>query len=310
MAHKLPLVSVIITTFKRPDLLRRSMLSVLEQDYDNIEFIVIDDNDPNSLYRRDTELIIREFDKKIKYIKHNKNMGGWYARNTGIQYSNGEYIAFLDDDDEYMSDYISLQISKIENTQDKQIGFVYCQMSVYENNKEKFRTKQFVAGNKEALRIHLMGSITGTSAMLFPKKVLQDVKGFKDLNCGQDFVLILEILLKGYSIEYNKEPLVKYHIHTAQISYSYEKIIGEESLFKKRLQYSDILSNKEKKQMTYSHLISQAFISMKFSRIMSLKYFGKALILIPIKNQNILYFIKFCLPSKIFNILKYGSFFF
>ena len=75
---KLGLVSVIIPTYKRADRLKKTIESVLDQSYPNIEIIVVDDNDSISEYRKKTELIMSEYinASNVKYIKHSKNMNG------------------------------------------------------------------------------------------------------------------------------------------------------------------------------------------------------------------------------------------
>ena len=80
---QMPLVSVIIATYRRPENLNNAINSVLNQTYPNIELIVVDDNDNNSEYRVSTEKIIDKFSEntKLKYIKHKKNSNGAVARN-------------------------------------------------------------------------------------------------------------------------------------------------------------------------------------------------------------------------------------
>ena len=97
-----PLVSVIIPTYKRPDYLDRAIDSVLNQTYNNIEIIVVDDNNPNTEGRERTEKIMRRYENNphVIYIKHEYNKNGSAARNTGFKASHGVYLAFLDDDDQ------------------------------------------------------------------------------------------------------------------------------------------------------------------------------------------------------------------
>ena len=96
---KNPTVSVIIPTYNRAHLVGRAIKSVLNQTYRDFEIIVVDDGSTDN-----TKDIIKEFqkkDKRIKYIPYEKNKGGSAARNTGIKAAKGEYIAFLDSDDEW-----------------------------------------------------------------------------------------------------------------------------------------------------------------------------------------------------------------
>ena len=107
-----PLVSVIIPTYKRLGMLGRAIDSVLNQTYNNIEIIIVDDNNEDSEYRKETERFMKKYDDniEIKYVKHKQNKNGAAARNTGINNANGVYIAFLDDDDEFSPKKIELQI--------------------------------------------------------------------------------------------------------------------------------------------------------------------------------------------------------
>lgn len=95
------LVSVIIPTYKRSDMLGRAIDSVLKQSYKNVEVLVIDDNSDGDEYRSATSKFMQKYinNPRVRYIQHKKNMNGSAARNTGIINSRGEYIAFLDDDD-------------------------------------------------------------------------------------------------------------------------------------------------------------------------------------------------------------------
>ena len=86
------LVSVIIPTYKRPNMLGRAIDSVLGQSYTNIEVVVVDDNSDGDKYRLETIQYMERYanDYRVKYIKHKTNQNGSAARNTGIQNSVGE----------------------------------------------------------------------------------------------------------------------------------------------------------------------------------------------------------------------------
>ena len=115
------LVSVVITTKNRKDLLLRAIESVKTQTYSNIEVIVVDDASTDG-----TKDICERYDGiTYIYISSDESKGGNYARNVGIKQSKGVYIAFLDDDDYWDSSKIEKQLSLIS---DESIGFVYCGM--------------------------------------------------------------------------------------------------------------------------------------------------------------------------------------
>lgn len=102
----MPLVSVIIPTFNRAHLLGDAISSVLQQTYQKIEIIVIDDGSTDNT----AELIGQYQDSRIRYIRQD-NAGVATARNRGISASQGEYIAFLDSDDMYKPDCIEKKIA-------------------------------------------------------------------------------------------------------------------------------------------------------------------------------------------------------
>ena len=134
MAEK-PTVSVIIPTYNRAHLIDRSIQSVLNQTYQDFELIVVDDRSTDN-----TEDIIRQFrekDKRIKYIKHDKNKGGSAARNTRIKNSVGKYIVFQDSDDEWFPEKLEKQM-KIFETASLEVGVVYTGFWRIKDNKKTY----------------------------------------------------------------------------------------------------------------------------------------------------------------------------
>ena len=111
--NSMPLVSIIIPTYRSTYTLKRAIDSCLIQTYKNIEVIVVDDNSPDSRYRLSTEKIMSKYigDERVVYIKHKRNMNGSAARNTGFYHSTGDFICLLDDDDYFYPNKIEKQIS-------------------------------------------------------------------------------------------------------------------------------------------------------------------------------------------------------
>ena len=96
------LVSVIIPYYKKRNFVKESVVSVINQSYDNLEILIIyDDTNLNDL-----EFLqeISKLDKRIKIIKNNIKLGAGFSRNIGIETCNGKYIAFLDADDTWSVD--------------------------------------------------------------------------------------------------------------------------------------------------------------------------------------------------------------
>ena len=102
------LVSIVIPCFNSEKTIIRALLSVVKQTYKHYEIIIVDDGSTDN-----TKELVQEFfkDKKTKYqYIYQKNSGPSCARNNGVQNAKGEYIAFLDSDDEWCKDKLKIQI--------------------------------------------------------------------------------------------------------------------------------------------------------------------------------------------------------
>lgn len=121
-----PLVSVIIPTYKRSEMLCRAVDSALQQTYPNIQVLVVDDNNPDSQWRAATreKMRVYENDVRVKYVCHEKNKGAAAARNTGMCSAEGEIVAFLDDDDWFLPEKVALQVAYLLNH--PEYHAVYC----------------------------------------------------------------------------------------------------------------------------------------------------------------------------------------
>lgn len=121
-----PEVSVIIPTYNRANLICRAIQSISNQNYQNFEIVVIDDS-PN----RATEKVVKNFnDKKIKYI-HNKTKTNLpSARNQGVRESSkdSKYIAFLDDDDEWLPQFLEKTVAVLEEKEDSVMVITHAEM--------------------------------------------------------------------------------------------------------------------------------------------------------------------------------------
>lgn len=115
-----PVVTVVVPTYNRASLLVRAIGSVLAQTLRNWELIVVDDCSTD-----ETEQVVRSFsDDRIKYIRHDRNRRVSAARNTGIRCARGEYVAFLDDDDEWLPEKLQKVLEVFRNS-DPEVGLVY-----------------------------------------------------------------------------------------------------------------------------------------------------------------------------------------
>ena len=103
------LVSIILPYYKKLAYIHKTLDSIRKQTYKNYELVIIyDDTDLNDLY---TLQEITKNDPKIKIIKNINNLGAGHSRNLGIEKAKGEFVAFIDADDEWDSEKINKQIN-------------------------------------------------------------------------------------------------------------------------------------------------------------------------------------------------------
>lgn len=130
----MPLVSVNITTYNRAHLLQRCLNSVFKQTYSNIEVIIVDDHSNDN-----TEQVIadyKEIHSRIRYFCHKKNFGLSFSRNTGVKASIGKYIAFMDDDDEWIDrNKLQKQVALFENPAHVNLGIVCSSVNLIRSDK-------------------------------------------------------------------------------------------------------------------------------------------------------------------------------
>lgn len=114
MKHTDLLITVITPTYNRGHLISKAIESVLNQTYGNWEYIIVDDASSDN-----TKEIVESFeDARIKFIRCKENGGNAVARNVGVNAAQGDYIAFLDSDDEYLPDYLEKAFNKLSNSKD------------------------------------------------------------------------------------------------------------------------------------------------------------------------------------------------
>jgi glycosyltransferase involved in cell wall biosynthesis len=124
-----PLVSVLVPTFNRPEYLYQALSSVLNQDYKNLQVLVINDGGEN------VGGIINSFnDIRLKYINRKENRGKAFSLNQALEHAKGKYVSYLDDDDLYYPNHIGTLVNVLENQTDCKVAYTdlykaYCKVS-------------------------------------------------------------------------------------------------------------------------------------------------------------------------------------
>jgi len=214
MGNRPPKVSVLITTRNRPDLLGRAVESVLGQTYEDYELLIVDDASTDS-----TADAVEAFkDKRIRYVRRMVAGGGSAARNTGIKAAAGEYIAFLDDDDEWFPAKLEKQVAVIERAP-KEVGLVYTGVEIDGKGWNR-GLERVMPGARGDLRERLLrGSTIGSVSKVLARKECFFRAGMFDENLKscQDWDMWLRIA-DFYRFDFVPEILARIHLHGEQIS--------------------------------------------------------------------------------------------
>ncbi len=200
-----PLVSAIITTHNRLNLLKKAIDSVRNQSYKNFELIVVDDASIDG-----TKEYCEGQDFDYIYIPQEESKGGNHARNIGIKSAKGKYCAFLDDDDRWKESYLEKMVGLIE---EKGCGMVYSGVTYEQYNGDDVQYKDIVRGfDGDLSTIVLYSAFASTSCMMVNKELLNHIGMFdENLTAWQDYELVLRIAQET-SIYFVREPLIYYRI--------------------------------------------------------------------------------------------------
>lgn len=207
-------------------MLRRAIKSALDQTYPNIEVIVVDDHSDYDLEQLQMEFPL------VRFYCNSENRGGCFSRNRGIEESTGEYINFLDDDDELFPEKIELQIMKFRDSSIENVGFVTAHTE--DNRSGKTIIKKNRASGDMYRQLLTAYAISGIETLLIRKECLLETGGFDDkLQSSQEYDLMIRLAEK-YQVDYVDEILSRENRSMDQISLNFDKKInGTKHLFHK-----------------------------------------------------------------------------
>ena len=265
-----PLISVIVPTFRRSEMLPRALDSIYAQDWPSIQVIVVDDNIPGSDCSIETAAALAPYLDKPGFLHLNTTggVGGGAARNLAIRHCTGEYVAFLDDDDRYLPQKLEKQLRFMQAN-----GLDACYHDVQwldQNGKlveerSMDHTKDF--STDALLKAHILHSLCPTAIYMIRREALLRTEGFGEVPSGQDFILMLRCIESGMKVGYLPGVYVVQYLHKGdRISLGDNKIRGENLLYDLKHRYFHLLTPKERRYVRFRHYAVLSFASLRSHR--------------------------------------------
>ena len=234
-----PLVTAIVTTCRRPiSVVRRALVSVAEQTWKNTESFLVNDAPEDRTLAGELEKLCAEFEN-VTYLEMPRNSGANAARNFGAKQAKGEFLAFLDDDDQWAPNKLALQLTAI--TPEAALVYGNTRILMEQTGKTRLRfPNPMPEGNlyPELFRRNLIGS---TSFPLIRRSVFQAVGGFDEsVPALQDLELWLRIA-REHPVRYVPEVLGTYHFHRGDriSAHPENRIAGFEKIFAQHREFLD-----------------------------------------------------------------------
>ena len=215
----MPIVSVIIPAYNVAPFIGETLTTVFAQTFNDYEVIVINDGSPDT---EEFERALQPFIDRINYIKQG-NRGAGAARNAGLRSARGEFIAFLDADDLWLSNYLEEQLKFIREHDCDLI----CADAIHFGNSPfagRSYTEVLMPTAPPTGTITFLGLVSAeqsliTSGVVARRQPIFDVGLFdENLRNSQDFDLWLRLVHGGAQLRYQRRVLLRYRSHESSLS--------------------------------------------------------------------------------------------
>ncbi len=214
MNNKNPAVSAIIPTFNRAPWLKEAMASVLSQNYEDFELLVVDDGSTD-----DTCEMVKDF-PEVRYIRNEENSGVSRARNIGVQNARGSFICFLDSDDLWEKDKLAAQMDWMERR--PECRACYTDELWVRNGRRVNPMNKHGKYSGDIFRHCLPLCIVSPSSVMLQASLLAEVGGFDEaLPACEDYDLWLRIAARYPFHFIPRRLIVKRGGHADQLSRKY-----------------------------------------------------------------------------------------
>jgi len=272
------LVSVIVTTWNREDLLRETVSSILAQTYQNIELIIVDNESPDG-----TESYVRGIDdSRVRYFRHANGGNISVNRNYGAGLARGRWIAFCDDDDLWEPEKLEIQVAFME--EHPEVGIVGTNAVLFT---EQGPYGRFITHRDEG-EVTVRDLLRGwpdfpMSSVLLCRSVVEVVGSFNEdpaVCCAEDYEYWIRAA-KQTSLYFINRDLIRYRVHgAAASSRDLRKTVALQGVMFAGLHDSGVLTDEEHETVRRSLSRSRRIASVKevfkrYSTVRRLNYAAK-----------------------------------
>lgn len=223
-----PTVSIILPTYNRAALLPPVITSILDQDFADFELVIFDDGSTDNT--ADVVREIQERDARLRYVSLPKNRGLGYARDAGLHYAAGSYVALADSDDLWLPGRLRIQIEILENYPEieilfgdfldidhvrgiQELGFVECREALEHVVARQIEDDLFLVERGLEIGI-LKTNFILVQTMVLRREVFDRVGGFNRALAGTDLEFCWRAAVLGARYAYIARPLIERHLRT------------------------------------------------------------------------------------------------
>lgn len=218
-----PSVSIPITSYNQAEFIQETVISAVEQDYDNLQVVVCDDTSTDST--REILLdIASQYPDRVDLHFNETNLGGGRNRVKSLLLSRGELITYLDGDDLFLPGKIKKQVDFMQDRPDCALS--YHNIEVFDSKTEKtifYWKDRFGSGDGDIKKLVRYGNYLCTLSVMFRRDCLSKPEFYEDVRIGLDWLILFHILMRSNGkYYYMDEVLARYRRHAINLTLDWE----------------------------------------------------------------------------------------
>lgn len=212
-------VSILVPVYNVEDYIEQCARSIIEQTYDNIEIVFVNDCTKDKSIERLLSVLTEYSDKKFSIINHDQNKGLGAARITGLNHANGDFVMFVDSDDYLEPDAVERMVTKQKETNSDIVVASFTH--IFKGGKHIVENYPHLSHQKLMEKILTREVALNVWAKLFKRSLFtdNDINFIEGINMGEDYATISRLVYYIRNVSYVDQPVYNY-IHMNDNSYT------------------------------------------------------------------------------------------